>query len=235
MAILHGDDESWFEVWERKGNLASSRISYTQSDLFAADGFDGALAQTSDLAALHIRDLIAASLRIRPGSGILEVGCGAGAVLSLLRDTGATLAGADFSLPHISIARRFLPEADLRVAEAAQLPWPGAAFDAVFSYGVFLYFPDLVYAETVLSEMLRVSRPGGPILILDIPEARKREACESARRAAGAALNPPHCYYPKSFFERFASTRGISVRIFEQEVPGYANSAFRFNALLGAL
>jgi cyclopropane fatty-acyl-phospholipid synthase-like methyltransferase len=193
------------------------------------------MAQTSDLAAIHIRDLISASLRIRPGSRILEAGCGAGAVLSLLRDTGATLAGADFSAPHISIARQFLPEADLRVAEAAQLPWPDAAFDAVFSYGVFLYFPHLAYAEGVLEEMLRVATPGAPILIVDIPDASRREACESARRAAGAAMSPPHCYYPKSFFENFASARGLSARIFDQQVPGYANSAFRFNALIGAL
>lgn len=235
MAILHGGDDSWLEVWQRKGNLASGKPSYSLADLFAVDGFDGAMAQTSDLAALHIRELISTSLGIRPGSQILEAGCGAGAVLSLFRDSGAALAGADFSAPHIAIARQFLPDADLRVAEAAQLPWAAAAFDAVFSYGVFLYFPDLPYAETVLAEMLRVARPGAPVLILDIPDDAKRNACESARRAAGAAVNPPHCYYLKSFFEEFAKERNLTARVFDQQVPGYANSAFRFNALMHAL
>jgi SAM-dependent methyltransferase len=235
LAILHGDDEGWYQVWQRKGSLASAKPSHDLADLFAADGFDGAMAQTTGPALVHIRDLITSSLGIQPRTRVLEVGCGAGAVLSLLEDTRASLAGADFSAPHISIARQFLPGADLRVAEAAELPWSDAAFDAVFSYGVFLYFPDLAYAESVLREMLRMAQPGGPILILDIPDAAKREDCESARRTAGAALNPPHCYYLKSFFEQFACARGLPVRTFDQQVPGYANSAFRFNALIGAL
>ena len=93
----------------------------------------------------------------------------------------------DYSAPHIEIARAALPEMQFHVSEAAVLPFPDAVFDAAFSYGVFLYFPDTAYASAVLREMLRVVRPGGPILIMDVPDASRREACEEARRAAGAA------------------------------------------------
>jgi len=225
-------NETWYDVWQRKGARAAGKPSYAIEDLFAADGFDGAMARTDAQAHTHIRQLISSALQLTPATHLLEVGCGAGAVLSLLADTGATLAGADFSAAHIEIARRVLPTADLRVAEAAALPWPDATFDAVFSYGVFLYFQDLAYAAAVLGEMLRVARPGARILILDIPDAARREECEAARRAAGASLNPPHCYYPKSFFEDYAAAHRLTAAVFDQQVPGYTNSRFRFNALL---
>ncbi len=163
---------------------------------------------------------------------VLEVGCGAGAVLSLLVNSGAALTGVDYSEPHIAIARKVLPDVDLRVGEAAVLPFDAAAFDAVFFYGVFLYFPDLTYAAQAIEEMLRVARPGAPLLIMDIPDEATREACETARREAGASMKPPHCYYPRAFFECFAAEHGRSCRVSDQQVPGYGNSRFRFNALL---
>lgn len=190
------------------------------------------MAQTDAAAQSHIRRLIVENLRIAPGMRLLEAGCGAGAVLSLLVDTGAALSGADYSEPHIAIAREVLPGVDLRVGEAAALPFDAAVFHVVFSYGVFLYFADLPYAARALGEMLRVARPGAPLLIMDIPDEATREACEAARRDAGASMNPPHCYYPRAFFERFAAEHGRSCRVFDQQVPGYGNSRFRFNALL---
>lgn len=235
MEVLHSDDEhteSWLEVWRRKGRAASGRLSYLTGDLFAADGFDGAMAQMDAPAQSHIRRLIVESVRIETGMRVLEVGCGAGAVLSLLADTGAALTGVDYSEPHIAIARKVLPGVDLRVGEAAVLPFDAAAFDAVFSYGVFLYFPDLAYAARVLAEMLRVGRPGAPLLVMDIPDEATRAECDVARRNAGASMNPPHCYYPRAFFERFAAEHVRSCRVFDQRVPGYGNSRFRFNALL---
>jgi hypothetical protein len=80
--------------------------------------------------------------------------------------------------------------------------------------------------------MARVVRPAAQIFILDVPDAAKREDCESARRAAGAALNPPHCYYPKRFFQEFAAAAARHAKIEDQALPGYENSRFRYNFLL---
>jgi ubiquinone/menaquinone biosynthesis C-methylase UbiE len=230
--VLQANDASWREIWQRKGRAAAAKQVWGIDDLLAADGFDGAMAQTGTAARHHIGQLIGDSLAIRPGMRILEVGCGAGAALALLRGSGANFTGIDYSAPHIEVARLALPEMDFHVAEAAALPFADGLFDAAFSYGVFLYFPDFVYAAAVVGEMLRVVRSGGRILIQDVPDAAKREACESARRAAGAAVNPPHCYYPKDFFEQLAEGAGRHAKIDDQAVPGYENSRFRYNALL---
>jgi ubiquinone/menaquinone biosynthesis C-methylase UbiE len=228
-------DESWLRIWEHKGRAAAGKAVYETGDLFAADGFDGVMAQTNAAAQEHIARMIREQLGIRVGMRVLEVGCGAGAVLSLLRDTCGRFTGVDYSAPHLQIAQKVLPEARFAAAEASALPFADGAFEAAFSYGVFLYFPDLDYASAVLREMRRVKSHGAPMLILDVPDASKREACEQARRAAGAALSPPHCYYPKSFFEEFAARNGMGVTIQDQAVPGYANSSFRFNTRLGTI
>jgi SAM-dependent methyltransferase len=230
--MSHGE---WKAVWERKGNAAAGRDRYTVEELFAIDGFDTATGKTSEAG----RDRIGAVIRERLGVGarqrILEVGCGAGgagAVLALLADTGAALAGVDYSAPHIEIARRALPAAELHASEASRLPFDDGAFDGVFSHGVFLYFSDLDYAARVLREMARVAAPGARLLILDVPDSATEHECLAARRAAGASLTPAHLYYPKRFFEEFAAANGRRASIFQQNVPDYDNALFRDNVLL---
>src|SRR5262249_48474614 len=111
------NDASWKEVWNRKGAAAAVKAGYSVEDLFEADGFDSALGRTTKRTHDHLAQSIRRLVGIEPGRRILEVGCGAGAVLSLLRDAGAVLCGVDYSEPHIEIARRVLPGCELHVAE----------------------------------------------------------------------------------------------------------------------
>jgi SAM-dependent methyltransferase len=224
--------ESWKEVWERKGNAAGGRERYSVEELFAVDGFDTATGKTSEAGRTRIGAVIRRRLRIAAGRRILEVGCGAGAVLALLEDGGAVLAGVDYSAPHIEIARRALPSADLRTGEACSLPFDDGSFDGVFSHGVFLYFTDLAYAARVWEEMTRGAAPAAPLLILDVPDLATERECIEARRAAGASLSPAHLYYPKSFFHEFAAVHGYRAAILQQDIPDYGNAAFRYNVLL---
>jgi ubiquinone/menaquinone biosynthesis C-methylase UbiE len=226
-------NETWRDIWERKGQSVLQRGNLTVADLAEADGFDSATGRKTEASWLHLSWQIRRLLNVRQHDRILEVGCGAGAVLRLLAETGASLSGIDYSAPHLEIARRMLPSANFQHAAANNLPFGDATFEAVFAYGVFLYFDDLAYAEKALQEMLRVTKPGGKMLIMDIPDAAKRLQTEAARRAAGAFLHPPHLYYPKDFFRQFALSHQLPVAIFDQDVPGYANAAFRFNAVFG--
>jgi ubiquinone/menaquinone biosynthesis C-methylase UbiE len=227
--------ETWKTVWERKGHHISERSLLSFEDLLEADGFDSPMGKTIDATWSSVSKRLRGLLGIQPGHRLLEVGCGAGAVLSLLEDTGASLSGVDYSPPHLELARRAIPGGDFRYAEARDLPFDDGAFDSVFAHGVFLYFVDFDYADRALREMLRVSKPGRKLLVMDNPDAAKRIACEEARRTAGASLFPPHLYYPKQFFEQFAASHQLCATIFDQDVPSYANSAYRFNVLLEEL
>jgi ubiquinone/menaquinone biosynthesis C-methylase UbiE len=223
--------ETWHSVWERKGAAQPIQETYSQDELFAVNGYDTPTGITSVRGRQEMLRNIIAGLGVSPGRSLLEVGCGSGAILAMLRDKGAHLTGVDFSASLVEIARQSLDGIDIRVAEAGALPFASGQFDMVLSHGVFLYFADFQYASAALREIFRVCRRAARFLIGDIPDLEKKESCLAARRAAGASLTPEHLYYPKSFFKDFATVHSLRVAISDQDIPDYANSRFRFNVL----
>lgn len=97
----------------------------------------------------------------------LEVAVGTGLNLPFYPG-GVQLTGIDFSPAMLNIARRRADQlgrpVDLRQADAQHLPFPSAFFDsAVCTYGLCA-IPDEARA---VSEMNRVLRPGGLLLLVD--------------------------------------------------------------------
>jgi ubiquinone/menaquinone biosynthesis C-methylase UbiE len=78
------------------------------------------------------------------------------------------LAGIDLMPERIERARRRVPNADLRVGSAAELPWADESFDIVSQMLVFENIFDPALKQAAASEMLRITRPGGGILWFDI-------------------------------------------------------------------
>lgn len=80
-----------------------------------------------------------------------------------LLDLGADVSGLDRSGAMIEIARRSLPDTDLRVHDLADpLPWNESAFDAVVASLVLHYLPDW---SGPLAEFRRLLAPRGRLLI----------------------------------------------------------------------
>jgi ubiquinone/menaquinone biosynthesis C-methylase UbiE len=122
--------------------------------------------------AVYWRDrLILPDLPYSPGDRLLDIGCGVGAVLRVIAEAhpGLRLHGIDAEPRQIDCARRHLrgvgaDKPDLRVGDAAALPWADAAIDHVYMMWFIEHLPECV-ARRVLREARRVLRPGGTITI----------------------------------------------------------------------
>lgn len=100
---------------------------------------------------------------------VLDVACGTGdMVVELLRTRHAAslqVTGVDLSEEMLAIAKRKAPQAEYRLADAEHLPFEDSSFDAVTcAFGV----RNFVHLEQGLSEMLRVLKPGGRMVILEL-------------------------------------------------------------------
>src|SRR6185436_5783510 len=73
------------------------------------------------------------------GERVLDVGCGSGVFLRLCADRGAHVAGLDGSPELLALARRRVPEADLRLGDLQSLPFADDAFDLVTGFTSFFY------------------------------------------------------------------------------------------------
>lgn len=102
-----------------------------------------------------------------PGMRVLDVGCGTGAHLAAYADTGASCWGVDLSPAMLAVAIDRLPDTvDLRLENAAALPFDTGFFDLVFT-ALFLHELDSEAGSDVLAEMGRVTSPDGRMLLID--------------------------------------------------------------------
>ena len=101
----------------------------------------------------------------QPGLDLLDVAVGDGVYLDWL-PADWRIVGVDISRSQLQAcrARAAGPPVWLAQGEAETLPFQDAQFDAVLSIGAFNYFND---PEGALREMIRVARPGAPIVISD--------------------------------------------------------------------
>ena len=143
----------------------------------------------ADLAEAHNRPLFEAVLDAagaRPGTRLLDVGCGSGLTLVLARERGALPSGVDISPGLLGIARDRLPHADLREADMESLPFGDAAFDAVTGVNAFQFAGD---PRRALREAARVTRPGGRV-VASLFAAPERSQGTVAHEAMSALIPP---------------------------------------------
>ena len=99
---------------------------------------------------------------IRRGQRVLDVGCGPGALTAQLvsRLGAAAVCAVEPSVSFAAAVRERLPEVDVRVAAAEQLPFPDSMFDGALAQLVVHFMSDPVAG---LREMARVTRPSGVV------------------------------------------------------------------------
>lgn len=107
-------------------------------------------------------------LNVKPNERILEVGIGTGLSLPLY-PPDCTVVGIDLSSGMLEVARRRLAAHQLKHVQllrmdAGQMEFPDDSFDTVMAAYVVTAVPDY---RKVVSEMIRVCRPGGRIIMLN--------------------------------------------------------------------
>jgi demethylmenaquinone methyltransferase / 2-methoxy-6-polyprenyl-1,4-benzoquinol methylase len=103
-----------------------------------------------------------------PGARALDVACGTGDLaVELARRVGPSgkVVGADFSEAMLERARRKSALVEWEWANALELPYPDGGFDAATVGFGARNFSDL---DRGLAEMVRVVRPGGRVVVLEI-------------------------------------------------------------------
>lgn len=103
----------------------------------------------------------------KPGMRILDVACGTGTVTRILADHGAQVTGLDFSPGMIGEGIRRHgdhPNITFQQGDATQLPFDDNTFDVTtVSFGI----RNVQRPELALAEMLRVTKPGGRIVVCE--------------------------------------------------------------------
>jgi ubiquinone/menaquinone biosynthesis C-methylase UbiE len=135
---------------------------------------------------------------IPPGARLLDVGCGVGAVLRILGEAfpGAILSGIDVEAAQIDFAGEYLSgcgvAADLRVADARELPYESSSFDHVWMMWTLEHMGE-EGALAALREARRVLVPGGTITCIEVDYATIKAgsptpALKSTLTAIGEAM-----------------------------------------------
>lgn len=110
------------------------------------------------------RKAVARAVDARPGERVLDLAAGTGTSSLPFRDAGAEVVPCDFSVGMLREGKRKHPELPFTAGDATRLPFKDATFDAVtISFGL----RNISDTGAALREMLRVTRPGGRLVVCE--------------------------------------------------------------------
>jgi demethylmenaquinone methyltransferase/2-methoxy-6-polyprenyl-1,4-benzoquinol methylase len=159
--------------------------------------------------------------RVGPGNEVLDVASGTGDLaieLSSRVGAGGSVIGSDFSEQMLDRARVKAPQLEWEQANALALPYEENRFDAVTVGFGARNFSDL---DAGLAEMVRVTRPGGRVVVLEITTPTKPPLSTFFRLwfdrlvpLIGRFAGDPDAYsYLPSSVRRFPDARTLAQRL----------------------
>ena len=110
------------------------------------------------------RKAVIAAVDPKPGERVLDLAAGTGTSSQPFADRGARVVPCDFSLGMLQVGKQAKPHLPFTAGDGTQLPFADATFDAVtISFGL----RNIVDPEAGLREMLRVTKPGGRLVVCE--------------------------------------------------------------------
>ena len=196
------------------------------------------------------------------GDSVIEFGCGAGAFLSSLDQLTQNHVGIKLDLYGIDYSESLIEIANERLGK--QAGWgqdhfwtadvtnvqflPNNSFDHSVSVGVLFYLDTYDQVLDSIREMVRIIKPGGSLILMDISDKKFEQQALKARsessgyyhssshkKAAVSTYTPPHLYIPKSLFLDNANALGIQIHNIVDEkdlaLDNYEMSKYRYTVL----
>ncbi|MDR3633343.1 MAG: class I SAM-dependent methyltransferase [Isosphaeraceae bacterium] len=122
--------------------------------------------------------LVLSACQLKPDDLVLDVACGPGLTACAFAEVAAHVTGIDLTPAMIDEARSLQWEKSLgnvawHVGDVTALPFPDAAFSVVFTRYSFHHLLD---PGTVLAEMVRVAKPGGRVVVVDVYTSSPQQA-----------------------------------------------------------
>lgn len=103
------------------------------------------------------------------GQRILDLAAGTGSSSAVFLKPGVEVVAADFSRGMLEVGKAKHPELEFVYADATQLPFANQEFDTVtISFGL----RNVTDVNQALAEMLRVTKPGGKLVICEFSRVR---------------------------------------------------------------
>ena len=151
----------------------------------------------------------------------LDVGCGEGRFCRMLRAAGVAATGIDPTPGLLEVARQRDPSGDYRAGAAERLEFEAASFDLVVSY---LTLVDIADFRTAISEMARVLKPGGSLLIANLTGFTSAGAAQGwVRDQDGRRLHfPVDCYLDEFAF--WFEWAGIRIENWHRPLAAYMSA-----------
>lgn len=154
------------------GKKSQLNLSEIDTQDHVSDYYENARYKLAFSRAYHEHTLDLLTDMAAPAGDVLDNGCGNGMFLEYLANKGfpiRTYVGTDISTGMLRHARGRIAahtgsDTLLVRADACRLPFANASFDVVFARGLLHHLPDPAQGA---SEMARVLRPGGSVIVLD--------------------------------------------------------------------
>lgn len=115
----------------------------------------------------YLEKRVAYIRRLMPAGKVLDVGCGTGVVAGRLAAAGYDVTGVDPSAGMLAYVKEHAPGVTAAEGYATELPFEDGGFDLTMCVAVMHHIAEPEAVHRSLGEMVRVTRPGGMILVWD--------------------------------------------------------------------
>ena len=131
--------------------------------MIVAQGYEAG-GHTGEIGTMVLVPEVVDAVEAKPGERVLDLAAGTGTSSQPFADRGAEVVPCDFSLGMLRVGKQARHHLPFTAGDGTRLPFADGTFDAVtISFGL----RNIVDPDAGLREMLRVTRPGGRLVVCE--------------------------------------------------------------------